>query len=247
MKIIEPEVHILSPLNKDLLVHIERAGRTCYKSEREFTHETADKFVRMLISRGHESVLEHSNVTVKFIVDRGVSHEIVRHRIASYSQESTRYCNYSKEKFGSELTFIRPFRLNNYDLGIWEIAMETAEDDYLQLIKNGVEPEWARSVLPHSIKTELVLTFNAREWRHFFKLRCALEAHPQMREVTLPLYYEFLDKIPALVEDIEIKEEALEGIPFAEVVYSPWGSPKVNELPDNFVILEWIGEEDDTL
>jgi len=258
MRIIEPSVEILSSLGPELLVNIERAGRTCYKSEQKFTPETADKFVRMLISRGHESVLEHSSVTVKWIVDRGVSHEIVRHRIGSYSQESTRYCNYAKDKFGNELTFIKPFFFE--DDGIhnckcldcanfwsWRATCETAEENYLQLIKNGCEPEQARSVLPNSLKTELVCTFNLREWRHFFKLRCAPAAHPQMRQVALPLYYEFLDKIPALVEDIIIDEKAYENIPFAEVTYNQWKSSEeiksFTEELEPFKI-EWIKEED---
>lgn len=265
MRIIEPEVQIFTPLTPDLLVHIERAGRTCYKSEREFTWETADKFVRMLISRGHESVLEHSSVTVKFIVDRGVSHEIVRHRIAAYSQESTRYCNYSKEKFGNEITFIKPFffdRCEKYGIGKsyhlscrqcdqyaeWLSAMQTAELSYMRLIEAEAKPEQARSILPNSLKTEIVCTFNLREWRHFFKLRCAPAAHPQMREVTLPLFYEFKDKIPALVDDIVIDDEALKDIPFAEVTYNCWGQmePGIKFLiatpgsAEHFEITEWI-------
>lgn len=223
MKIIEPRVEILSLLDPSILVAIERAGRTCYKSEREFTFDTARKFTKMLVSRGHESVVEHSSVSVKFIVDRAISHEIVRHRVGtSYSQESTRYCSYNKEKFGGELTFIQPFGLEGEDFSLWSIIMEQVEEDYLRLVNNGVKPEWARSILPNSLKTELVCTFTLRAWRHFFQLRCMPEAHPQMRQVALALYHEFLYQVPELVEDIVIPEEAYEGIPFAEVSFNLW-------------------------
>jgi thymidylate synthase (FAD) len=249
MRIIGPSVEILTPLEPELLVNIERAGRTCYKSESEFTTLTADKFVRMLIKRGHEAMIEHSYVTVKFICDRGVSHEIVRHRIASYAQESTRYCNYSKEKFGNEITFIDPFFFDPYHKDsncecdscqkrlCWEMTMHNCEVNYLELIKYGAKPEEARSVLPNSLKTEIVCTFNLREWRAFFKLRCPKTAHPQMRQLTLPLYYEFLAQVPGLVEDIIIPEESYADIPFAEVTYNLW-EPK--QLVEVFEVTDWI-------
>jgi len=273
MRIIEPSVEILTPLEPELLINIERAGRTCYKSDldkdgniKPITIKTADDFVRMLIGRGHEAMIEHGYVTVKFVCDRGVSHEIVRHRIAAYAQESTRYCNYSKSKFGNEISFIKPLFFNKcpeavdttclewadhcnecYKYFWWETIMEDAEISYLQLIELGAKPEQARSVLPNSLKTEIVCTFNLREWRHFFKLRCAPAAHPQMRQVALPLYYEFLDKIPALVEDIIIDEKAYENIPFAEVTYNQWKSSEeiksFTEELEPFKI-EWIKEED---
>ena len=232
MRIVQPEVHIMTPLAPEMLIQIERAGRTCYKSEQEFTVDTAKKFVAMLINRGHESVLEHGIITVKFVVDRGVSHEIVRHRIASYSQESTRYCNYSKDKFDKQITVIEPFELarpsghvfgctcNGCQIqGLWHQAVETAEQRYMALIERGVKPEWARSVLPNSLKTEIVCTYNFREWRHFFKLRTASAAHPQMRQVAQPLLAHFTHHIPVLFDDAGTLENK-DNIPWASI-YEP--------------------------
>ena len=204
MRIVKASFEIESDLSPQLLVDIERFGRTCYKSEcREINVGTAKKFVAMLIRRGHESVLEHGHVTVRFIVDRGVSHEIVRHRLASYSQESTRYCNYSNDKFGSELTFIDPRpHMDDMQFVCWASSVVDAEISYFQMIDAGAKPEMARSVLPNSLKTELVMTANPREWRHFFRLRTAKAAHPQMREVARPLLKEFRARCPVLFDDV---------------------------------------------
>ena len=207
MKIIEQSVELINaPKYEDMLRVIEMAGRVCYKSEGKITEGSAETFCRGIIERGHEAVLEHSSVTVKFIVDRGVSHEIVRHRVASYCQESTRYCNYSQGKFGNELTFIKPcfFDENDSLYFIWKNACCTAEISYFNLLGRGATPQEARSVLPNSLKTELVMTANIREWRHFFKLRCSQAAHPQMREVALKLLAKFKEIMPVLFEDIEI-------------------------------------------
>lgn len=189
---------------QEILNKIERCGRVCYKSEGKIEEGSAAKFVAGLIKRGHEAVLEHASVTVKFVVDRGVSHEIVRHRLASYCQESTRYCNYSKEDFGSEITFIIPEYLEYKSEGwnIWKSAMKAAEDAYFKLLEFGLSPQEARAVLPNSTKTEIIMTANLREWRHFFKLRCANAAHPQMKEVTRPLLEYFKKLIPVVFDDI---------------------------------------------
>lgn len=184
MKIVKPSVELLN-CTKDPEILIERAGRTCYKSESEYTDETAAEFINMVLKRGHRSVIEHASATIKFICDRGVSHEIVRHRLASYSQESTRYCNYGKERFGNAITVIEPLFDNKKDRTLWVNMMMNAQHYYLELIENGVSPQIARSVLPNSLKTEIVMTANFREWQHFFFLRCAKDAHPQMREVAL--------------------------------------------------------------
>ena len=186
MRIIEPSIEILSEINGiEMLKAIERAGRTCYKSEGRTTDTSAPAFVKSLIERRHYAMLEHApSISIRFICDRGVSHEIVRHRLFSFAQESTRYCNYGKNKFNNELTFIKPCF---WDEGseaylLWLSAMETAERVYLELLHSHAAPEQARSVLPISIKTELVVTGNVREWRHFFKLRTDNAAHPQMRQ-----------------------------------------------------------------
>ncbi len=205
MKIIEPKTEILDDIDgAKILKKIELAGRVCYKSEDRITAESAQKFVAGLIASGHESVLEHEKISVRIVCDRGVTHELVRHRIASYSQESTRYCNYAKDKFGNELTFVRPlfFASDSPGYKIWAAAMENAEKAYLALLKSGASPQEARSVLPNSLKTEIVVTMNLREWRHFFRLRTDKRAHPQMREVANMLLTEFHAIIGAVFDDI---------------------------------------------
>lgn len=205
MKIINPGFEILTPIDGDaVLKHIELCGRTCYKSEKRITEESCKTFVKALISRGHEAVLEHFNITVRFICDRGVSHEIVRHRLASYCQESTRYCNYAKDDFCGEITVIDPVYLEPYTDGYnaWEEACQTAERAYFKLLEWGCSPQEARAVLPNSLKTEVVMTANLREWRHFFKLRCASAAHPQMREIAIPLCKVLQEKIPVVFDGI---------------------------------------------
>ncbi len=205
MKIIRPSHEVLFvPDWKAMLENIELAGRTCYKSEDKITPDSAGEFVRRIIKMGHTSVIEHSSVTVRFICDRGVTHEIVRHRLASYSQESTRYCNYSKGRHGGEITVIRPFFWDedSKEYAVWLRSMQAAEDAYMELIKAGAGPQEARSVLPNSLKTEIVMTCNLREWRHVFSLRCAPPAHPQMRESMLPLLEEFHAKIPVVFDNL---------------------------------------------
>ena len=205
MKIIKPYTEILTNINsKELLEKIELCGRVCYKSENRIKEDSAEKFIANLIKRGHEAVLENFSFTVKFIVDRGISHEIVRHRIASYCQESTRYVNYSKDKFDNEITFIKPcfWEENNPCYIGWKNICEKAEDIYFSILELGASPQEARSILPNSLKTELVMTANIREWRNFFKLRTEQAAHPQMREVTVPLLKELQSKIPILFDDI---------------------------------------------
>ena len=189
---------------QEILNKIERCGRVCYKSESKIEEGSSEKFVANIIKRGHEAVLEHASITVKFVVDRGVSHELVRHRLASYCQESTRYCNYSKDDFGSEITFIIPEYLDYKSEGwnIWKDAMKACEDAYFKLLNFGLSPQEARAVLPNSLKTEVIMTANIREWRTFFKLRTASAAHPQMREVTRPLLDELKELIPVVFDDI---------------------------------------------
>ena len=217
MKVIKPGYEILTDITGNELKLIELAGRTCYKSEDKITDDSAKKFVSNIIKRGHEAMLEHSILSVKFICDRGVSHELVRHRLASFAQESTRYCNYGKNKFGNECTFIEPFffsrkgtsdRDNGVLYNIWVDACEFSENTYLRMLELGATPQEARSVLPNSIKTEVVVTMNYREWRHFFKLRAARftgPAHPQMEEITRPLLEEVKRLIPVVFDDIIVE------------------------------------------
>lgn len=206
MRIIEPSVEILTPIDGEgILKMLEAVGRTCYKSEDKIQEGSAEKFISNIVKRGHEAVIEHYNITVKFICDRGVTHEIVRHRLASYCQESTRYCNYANDKFNGEITVIKPMFLEVGTDGweLWHDACAMAEKFYFDLLDFGCSPQEARAVLPNSLKTELVMTANIREFRHFFNLRCSKAAHPQMREVANMLLREFKERIPVLFDDIE--------------------------------------------
>ena len=220
MKIIQPQVLVPQDnFNPNLLKKLERYTRVCYKSEGKMQPEGDPDFLKSKLTMGHESVIEHEKATVMFVVDRGISHEIVRHRIAAYSQESTRYCNYSNKKFGNEITVIEPFFFDknkvisnecfgNYDdycsmYDIWKNSCEDIEFNYFRLIANGATAQEARSILPNSLKTEIVVTYNMREWRHFFKLRCSSAAHPQMRQVAIPLLLMFKERLSVLFDDIE--------------------------------------------
>ena len=209
MKIIEAGVELVDDFDAAAIMKkIERAGRVCYKSEGNITCDSAEKFIRGIIKRGHESVIEHATVSFKIICDRGVTHELVRHRIASFSQESTRFCDYTAGKFGGELTFIKPCFWNDDDenFKLWKETMALVEKNYLALRANGARPEEARSILPNSLKTEIFVTMNLREWRHFLKLRTAKAAHPQMREVALKICKILAEKLPAVFDDLKPAE-----------------------------------------
>lgn len=207
MNIIKASAEIIA-FTPDLEKVIEYAGRKCYKSEDRICEGSAEKFIEHLKGLHHESVLEHGSITVCFINDRGISHEEVRHHISSFSQESTRYCNYSKGKFGGEITVI-DIRGGFPDMPVtrfevWVEAMLDAERHYNKLIELGATAQEARSVLPNSLKTELVWTANPREWRHIFNMRCSNAAHPQIKEVMIPLRGEFAKRWPSLFADLII-------------------------------------------
>ena len=227
MKLIKPSTEILTKIDgEQLLKDIEIAARTCYKSEGKIEYEeprdpyddnlmakSARTLIAKLIEKGHEAMLEFGgNITVKFICDRGVSHELVRHRLCSFAQESTRYCNYGKDE---HITFIIPCWLDiPEDIynsvtrleGInrtWASNMISTEGEYNHLIHNhNWQPQQARSVLPNSVKTEINVSTNIRDWRHIFQLRTSKAAHPQMRELMIPLLAKFIELIPILFDDI---------------------------------------------
>lgn len=200
MKVVLPCYTILTPIDGDrILRSIEAAGRTCYKSEDKITENSAKKFVGMILARGHESVVEHESISVRIVCDRGVSHEIVRHRLASYSQESTRYCRYK-----DQIQVILPPGLSELGKSHWFKSIKMCEEQYLELLVLGTPPEIARSVLPNALKTEIVMTCNLREWRHFFKLRTANTAHPQMRALARLMLSEFRDRIPVIFDDVGV-------------------------------------------
>lgn len=217
MLLVKPSFEILDEIDGEkILRSIERAGRTCYKSEDRITEGSAAKFVGMILRRGHESVLEHEKVSVRIVCDRGVSHEIVRHRLASYSQESTRYCDYGGD---GQVSYIIPpwtsytegeylndahILTGDYAETMWANNCLEIEQLYRNLRKAGWTPEKARSVLPNSLKTEIVMTANLREWRHFFKLRAGSAAHPQMQEIAYPLLKKMRELVPVVFDDIEV-------------------------------------------
>jgi thymidylate synthase (FAD) len=216
MKVLEPKVEILTPINyKEIFKHIETVGRVCYKSEDKIIEGSSEKFIAMIIKNGHEAVIEHFNITMKFTTDRGISHEIVRHRVASYAQESTRYCNYSNDKFSNEITVIKPIDLQKYSIDEiyskeyieWFNACKASEDSYFYLLKHGVEPQTARSILPTCLKTELMMTMNLREIRHFLKLRTSKASHPDMRYLAINLLRQLQELIPVIFDDIQVEVE----------------------------------------
>jgi thymidylate synthase (FAD) len=205
MRIIEPSHEILHvPDGEFIIGHLELAARTCYKSEDKITPTSGRDLLRRIVSLGHESVLEHCSLSVRLTCDRGITHEIVRHRLCSFSQESTRYANYGKDRFGREITVIRPFfwAADSDRYAVWLRAMKQAEEAYLTLIDAGATAQEARSVLPNSLKTEIVVTANIREWRHIFDLRCAAPSHPQMRQLMLPLLKELHGRVPLVFDDL---------------------------------------------
>ena len=221
MRTVEASVEFINPPEYSVVLDtIEKVGRTCYKSEHLITEDSAEGFVRRLIQRGHEAMIEHGSVTMRFINDRGVSHEEVRHRIASFGQESTRYCNYSKDKFDGEVTYIDiergmeldatvsklPFEVKLAIIHEWMVACLDAERHYMRMLELGATPQIARSVLNNSTKTELCITMNFREWRHFIRLRNDHTAHPQMREVAQQALDMLYEKYPVFFEEF-IKED----------------------------------------
>lgn len=231
MKIIEPYVEVPAFDGIQMLRNIEKAGRTCYKSEDKITPSSFIPFIERIMNLGHHSMFEHEKVTARIVCDRGVTHEIVRHRIAAYSQESTRYCNYASGKYDGGITFIQPcwfegnlstltpeqidVMLMKESMGviarhpdmIWLRSMKLAEESYLRLIEIGWSAQQARSVLPNSLKTEIVMTYNLREWRHFFTLRAAKAAHPQMQQIAIPLLLLFKQALNPLFNDIEYNQD----------------------------------------
>jgi len=209
MYLLKPSFEIINfPIR--VLQKLELYGRVCYKSEERITNISAEKFCKMIKSLKHESVIEHCSATVRFICNRGFTHELVRHRLASYSQESTRYCNYKK----TGVTFIIPpwvklqlgeytrnmLNFHNYPIHAryWLDSLLNAEYNYNKLLEEGWSPQQARGVLPIDLKTEIIITANLREWMHIFELRCSKQAHPQMQELMVPLREEFTTRLPIL-------------------------------------------------
>ncbi len=206
MKIVPPEFEILTPLNPaEILARLEKAGRTCYRSENRITPDSAASFVRGIVKSGHLSVIEHESISLRIICDRGVTHELVRHRLASFSQESTRYVNYGRGPEGRGLVVVKPlfFAEGSVKYDLWLKAMEATEKAYLNLTAAGATAQEARTVLPNSLKTEIVMTANLRQWRHVLSLRCAPASHPQMREIMKMILARFKELLPDIFGDID--------------------------------------------
>ena len=205
MKVIQPWFKVLSPSRNDasLTRLIELAGRVCYKSEDKIAEGSDQKLLAHLKNLNHESVLEHSSITVHFCTDRGVTHELVRHRLCAFSQESTRYCNYGKEKFGGEIVVIEPpfWEDSSAQYQIWYDQCARAESAYLELLSRESTAQEARTVLPNSLKTEIIVTANAREWRHILKMRTSSAAHHQIRQIMVPLAKHLAERWPVLFEE----------------------------------------------
>jgi len=201
MKIIQQSVSLLW-VTENPERQIELSGRTCYKSENKITEKSSGEFVQMLRNRGHHAMLEHASASFRIVTDRGITHEIVRHRIASYAQESTRYCNYSADKFGNECSFILPPNLSDDQRQEWEKACLFAETQYFKMLEKGCSPQIARSVLPNCLKTEIVMTANLREWRHFIALRGDNAAHPQIRPIAFDICSILMKHAPSVFEDL---------------------------------------------
>ncbi len=201
MKIVKPSFEIID--HSSLLTTIERAGRTCYKSEDKIDEGTAEPFISRIKNFKHESVLEHGSISVLITCDRGVTHELVRHRIASFSQESTRYCSYDKGKFKNTTLMVKPqSEMTEAALAVWEDAVLYAEIAYMKMVKLGASAQQARAVLPNSLKAEIVITANPREWRHIFNLRTHKDTHPDMVATMRPILAEFRSRWPVLFADV---------------------------------------------
>lgn len=210
MLLVKEGYEILTPLNgKQILKDLEKVMRVCYKSEDRITDDSAPAIIKKwALDHKHESTIEHHSITVKFTTNRGVSHELVRHRLASFAQESTRYCNYGMDKFQKQLKFIKPswLSLGHKHFNVWMDHMEACEKTYMKMLELGFTAQEARGVLPNDLKTEIIVTANIREWRHIFKMRTAKAAHPDMRVLMIPLLKEFKERIPVLFDDIETPE-----------------------------------------
>ena len=209
MQIIDPYIQVEKIDGKKIMKNIERACRTCYRSEGKITEDSYKTLLKNCITRGHESVLEHEKVTIRMYCDLGVYKDITRHRIASFSIESTRYCNYGKDKFNSELKFIKPCNIENGTdfYKIWENTCEVIEKNYIEMSKLGALPDQLRMLLPHSIAAEVTMTANIREWKHILTLRSSKHTHPAIRQLMIPLLLYFKEIMPEIFEDVEYDKE----------------------------------------
>ena len=211
MNIVEPWVEVRRFDGKQIMKNLELAAKQCYRTQGNITDNSYDHFLRSCINRGHESVLEHEKVTVRIYSDIGSYKDLTRHRHASFSVESTRYCNYSKDKFNNQLSFIKPVNMNIYSdsklYDEWHNTMEMLEKAYMNMSRNGATPDQLRMILPHSTAAEYVMTANIREWRHIFELRADKHTHPSIQQVMIPLLLYFKQEMPALFDEVNYNKE----------------------------------------
>ncbi len=209
MKIVEPIIEVEDVDYKKIMKNLERACRTCYRSEGKITEESYKTLLKNCITRGHESILEHEKITIRMHCDVGVYKDLTRHRIASFSIESTRYCNYGKDKFDNQIRFIKPVNIEEgtelYDK--WYKACESIEKYYLEMAEMGAMPDQLRMLLPHSTAAEVTMTANIREWKHILELRCSKHAHPAIRQLLIPLLLKFKKEMPEIFESVEYDED----------------------------------------
>lgn len=208
MKLIEPSIQIEKVDYKQMMKNLERACRTCYRSEGKITEESYKTLLKNCINRGHESILEHEKVTIRMVCDIGVYKDLTRHRIASFSIESTRYCNYGKDKFDHQIKFIKPVNIQEGTetyVG-WYKTCQAIEENYINMSNAGATPDQLRMILPHSTAAEVTMTANIREWKHIFSLRCTNHTHPAVEQVMIPLLLHFKKEMPEIFENIEYDE-----------------------------------------
>jgi len=209
MKIIEPIIEIENANYNQIMKNLERACRTCYRSEDKITEESYKTLLKNCINRGHESILEHEKITIRMICDIGVYKDLTRHRHASFSIESTRYCNYGKDKFENQIKFIKPVNIEEgteiYEE--WKKSLEEIEKHYIKMVELGATPDQMRMILPHSTAALVTMTANIREWKHIFSLRCTKHAHPAVEQVMIPLLLHFKKHMPEIFENIEYDTE----------------------------------------
>lgn len=209
MIIIKPEIQVEEFSGIKIMKNIERACRTCYRSEDKITEDSYKKLITNCINRGHESVMEHEKITVRMVCDIGVYKDLTRHRFGSFSIESTRYCSYNKDKFGNQIKVIEPVNIpENTDMyKLWEETMQSIENNYMKMAQCGATPDQLRMILPHSTAAEVTMTCNIREWRHILSLRCAKMTHPSIRQILIPLLLYFKQEMPYLFNDIPYDTE----------------------------------------
>lgn len=205
MKIIEPKIEVENVNYNQIMKNLERACRTCYRSEDKVTEESYKTLLKNCVNRGHESILEHEKVTIRMVCDIGVYKDLTRHRHASFSIESTRYCNYGKDKFENQIKYIKPVNIEEGTelYAEWKKSLEEIEKHYIKMVELGATPDQMRMILPHSTAALVTMTANIREWKHILSLRCTKHAHPAVEQVMIPLLLKFKEEMPEIFENIE--------------------------------------------